>query len=152
MAGGVPAMLIGVLRAFRRHVGLPRSADRRPSRVSYIPLQLNLFVPTYPNNVQIHTRYADDVHAEKSSVKPQIAATTLTTHAAAVRYWATERDLQITLFTSDTQQSQLLTTVLQKQQLTATRTSPQTTRDDVRHTPVFHPPYPNISGESLSQT
>ena len=83
------------------------------------PLLFNLFVSTYPNGVQLHTGYADDVHAAESSVKPPIEATTLTTHAKAVGHWARERNLQITapkshipLFTSDTHQSHLNSTVL----------------------------------------
>ena len=75
---------------------------------------------TYPNNVQHHTGYADDVHAAESSLKPQIAATALTAYAEGVGHWVRERELQIsapksyiTLFTSDIRQFHLHPTVEQ---------------------------------------
>ena len=81
-----------------------------PQGSTISPLLFNLFVSTYPNNVKVHTGYADDVHVAQLSMKPQIAATALTALSEAVGHWAREWDLRIsapnsniTLFTSDTQ-------------------------------------------------
>ena len=78
------------------------------------PILFNFFVANYPENVELHTTYADDVHAAQSSIRPQEAADALTVHAESVGEWAEERGLQIsapksfvTLFTSDTNQSHL---------------------------------------------
>jgi len=82
------------------------------------PILFNFFVANYPENVELHTTYANDMHAAHSSTRPQEAADALTVHAESVRGWAEERDLQIstpksfaTLFTSDTHQSHLHRTV-----------------------------------------
>ena len=68
----------------------------------------------YPENVELHTSYAGDVHAVHSSIRHYEAADALTVNAESVRDWAEERSLQIsapkslvTLFTSDTHQSPL---------------------------------------------
>ena len=42
------------------------------------PILFNFFVANYPENVEIHTTYADDVHASHSSIRPQEAADPLT--------------------------------------------------------------------------
>jgi len=80
-------------------------------------LLIKLFAYTYPTNAQLHTGYADDVHAAESSANPTTAHA-LTAHAEAVGHWAEERDLQlsipkshVTLFTSDTHQFHLHPTV-----------------------------------------
>ena len=76
------------------------------------PLLFNFFVSNYPTNCELHSAYADDVHAAASSAEVGEAADALTVHAAKVGDWAVERDLQIsapkshvTLFTSHTHQS-----------------------------------------------
>ena len=78
----------------------------------------NLFVANYPENVELHTTYADDVHAAHSFTRLQEAADALTIHAESVRDWAEERGLPIsapksfvTLFTSDIYQSYIHRTV-----------------------------------------
>ena len=48
------------------------------------PLLVNYFVATYPENVQLHTGYVEDVHAVDSSVDPQTADAALTAHVEAV--------------------------------------------------------------------
>ena len=73
------------------------------------PNLFNFFMANYPENFELHTTYADVVHAAHSSTRPQEAVDALTVHAESVRDWTNEKGLQIsgsksfvTLFTSET--------------------------------------------------
>ena len=78
------------------------------------PHLFNFFVSSYPETCELHSSYADDVHAAVSAVDVGQAAAALSRHASDVGAWAEERQLRvspskshITLFTSDTHQSHL---------------------------------------------
>ena len=78
------------------------------------PILFNYFVSDHPNTADCHTSYADDFTAAASSPSVSETAVRLTNHAADVASWADERGLTIslpkshvTLFTSDSHQSQL---------------------------------------------
>ena len=93
------------------NVGLPCSAGWRPAGLLHITSPFQLLRVDVPNSCELHSAYADDVHAAVSSPNFEAAAATLTQHAPEVAGWAEERQLQIsapkfhvTLFTSDTHQ------------------------------------------------
>ena len=78
------------------------------------PHLFNFFISSYPETCELHSSYADDVHAAVSAVDVGQAAAALSRHASDVGAWAEERQLRIspskshiTLFTSDTHQSYL---------------------------------------------
>ena len=59
------------------------------------PTLLNFFVANYPENVETHRKYADDVYAALPSTQFQEVAEALTVHAETVRDLAEEEGLQI---------------------------------------------------------
>ena len=78
------------------------------------PALFNLYVSDHPNTADLHTSYADDFTAGAASPSVPETAVRLTHHAADVASWAEEKGLTIslpkshvTLFTSDSHQSQL---------------------------------------------
>ena len=79
-------------------------ASRRPPRICHIPNSSQFYRIKFPNNVQLHTSYEEDVHAAYSSTSHQEVTDTLTE----------KRDRKISaakscvpLLTCDTHQSHL---------------------------------------------
>ena len=58
------------------------------------PVFLIFFVANYPEKVELHTNYADDVQGAHSFTRHQEDADTLTAHAESVRNWEERRGLQ----------------------------------------------------------
>merc|ERR1712074_137405 len=78
------------------------------------PVLFNYFVSDYPNTADLHTSYADDFTTAAASPSVLVCAGRLTRHASDAAAWTARKGLtlslpksHVTLFTSDSHQSQL---------------------------------------------